>query len=224
VVVPGGEVVLSHLTLVAGPRRSALKVLGGAVRLDDVALIGGAAGAFVDEGRLDGRGVVLDGGYGLLARRGRTTLSDLTASGRLAAVALLGGELDLQRATTTGPSAEAGVTVAGGVARLAEVVIRSPGPAGLAIASAEVTARDLTIAGGGEAGGLILAEGSHARLDAVLVTGRGPGLVLTQGSTASAFAARFRTDPVHWIDCGSGARLTLRDAPPEAHQPCAAVP
>jgi hypothetical protein len=266
VVVPGGEVVLAHLSLVAGPHRSALKVLGGQARLEDVALVGGAAGAFVDDG--------------LLARRGQTSLTDLTASGRLAAVALLGGTLELIRATTTGPAAEAGVTVAGGVARLEAVVIRDPGPIGLAIASAEVTARDLTIAGsravapggpdgepplgdcvqvrrgtlrlasselircgsvaleatrsevaldgvdagGGSAGGLIFTGKSRARLEAVLVTGHGPGLVLAEGATARAFAARFWTDPVRWLDCGSGAALEVVDAPPGARPPCPKSP
>src|SRR5512133_2566040 len=47
-VVATGEVTLRGLSLRAGPGRSALKVLGGAARLADVSLSGGACGAFVD--------------------------------------------------------------------------------------------------------------------------------------------------------------------------------
>jgi hypothetical protein len=264
-----GEVSLSGLSIVAGPQRSALKVLGGAVALDGVALVGGASGAFVDEGRLEGRDVLLEGDYGLLLHRGVVRLSGVTARGRSAGVASLAGALELSRAAVTGPSREAAITVAGGTARLEQVVLRDPGPTGLAVSGGEVEARDLSVAGargrrgllgdclqarratvrlsaseltrcggaaleasrtrltfdgvdavGGEVGCLILTDQSEGALDATLCTGRGPGLVVMEGSTVRAFGARFWTDPVTWVDCGSGARVELRDQP-QARQPCA---
>jgi hypothetical protein len=152
-VVTGGDLVLDGLSIVVGPRRSALKVLGGAARLRDVALLGGAAGAFVDEGRLDGTEVVLDGEYGLLSWRGEVRLSRVAASGRHAAVGILGGTLDLSRATLTGPGTEAALSVAGGRVRLAEVVVRAPGPTGLAVSGGSVEGRDVTVAGPRPVGG-----------------------------------------------------------------------
>jgi hypothetical protein len=146
-VVATGALALSGLTIVTGPRRTALKVLGGSVTLDDVALVGGAAGAFLDQGRLDGREVLLQGDYGLLAAGGQVRLTDLTASGRLAGVAVLGGTVELRRAAVTGPSSEAAVSVAGGSASLAEVFLRDPGPTGLSVLGGAVTARDLSVSG-----------------------------------------------------------------------------
>lgn len=148
-----GDLLLEGLSIVAGPRRSALKVLGGAARLRDVALLGGAAGAFVEEGRLEGAEVVLDGEYGLLSWRGEVRLARVAAGGRHAAVGILGGTLDLSRATLTGPGTEAALSVAGGRVRLAEVVVRAPGPTGLAVSGGSVEGRDVTVAGPRPAGG-----------------------------------------------------------------------
>lgn len=142
-----GDVALEGLTIVVGPRRSALKVAGGAARLADVALVGGACGAAVDEGRLDGAGVVLEGDYGLLSRRGEVTLRDLDAHGRSAAIGVLGGATTLTRATLTGPSSEAALSVAGGQVRLQEVVVRDPGPTGLSVQAGALDGRDVTVAG-----------------------------------------------------------------------------
>ena len=150
-----GDLWLAGLTLKAGPQRAALKVLGGAAVLDDVALEGGSCGAFVDEGSLHGREVWLGGGYGLLQRRGTVALTDLTAGGQVAGLALLGGELEVRRAAITGPSREAGLTVAGGTARLDQVIVRAPGPSGLAVSGGAVEARDLTIAGATQLDGFL---------------------------------------------------------------------
>jgi len=150
-----GPLELSDLSLVTGPRRSALKVLGGRVSLARVALVGGTAGAFVEEGELDGRGVTLAGEYGLLLSRGTVRLRDVTASGTLAGVGSLRGDLTLERAVVTGPAIEAGVSIAGGTARLVQVAIRRPGPSGLSILGGEVEATDLTVAGAVEEGGLL---------------------------------------------------------------------
>jgi hypothetical protein len=170
-----GRLRLEGLTLLAGPGRSALKVLGGEAVLRDVALVGGAAGAFVDGGALDAEGAWLEGDYGLLARRGEVRLRDVDARGRLAGLALLQGRLSVRRATVTGPSAEAGVTVAGGEAELAEVVVRRPGPTGVAVAGGRLAARDLTVAGpeavdGGFLGSCLQVRRGVVRLEASELT------------------------------------------------------
>jgi hypothetical protein len=263
-----GDASLRDLTLVAGSARTGLRVLGGAMALDGVALVGGSTGLFVDGARVSGREVWLEGGYGLLQRTGNVTLTRLTARGGRAGLALLGGELSVRRAAVTGPSSEAAVTVAGGEARLEELVLRDGGPSGLAVSGGRVEARDLAIsgprevrgvggdcllvmradvsltasvlagcggaaieasraalrldgvdAGGGQAGGFIFTDGTRAELQATLVTGQGPGLVAMQGARVRGWQARHWTDPVMWVDCGSGARVESLDAR-EARQPC----
>ena len=256
-----GDVTLRALSLVAGPSRSALKALGGTATLDGVALQGGAVALFVDGGRVAGRDVWLAGDYGLLQRSGAAAITGLTARGDRAGVALIGGELELTRGTVTGPSAEAAVTIGGGTARLAELVLRNGGPSGLSVSGGRVVARDLAIAGpreiggiggdcllvmratvrlaaselvgcggaaveasraellldgvdagGGSAGGFIFTDKTRAELRATLVTGRGPGLVAMQGAQVRGWQARHWTDPVLWVDCGSGARVEMLDA------------
>src|SRR5512139_3240909 len=85
-VVAVGDVTLHGVSVRAGAGRSALKVLGGAARLGDVSLAGGACGAFVDAGRLDGEDVALQGGYGLLVTGGEVALADGNARGASAAI------------------------------------------------------------------------------------------------------------------------------------------
>ncbi len=149
-----GDATLRGLSLIAGPARSALKALGGTVQLIDVALVGGASGLFVDGGRVTGRGIWLQGDFGLLQRSGTVSLTGVTATGRHAGIALLSGELDLSRAAVTGPSSEAAVTIGGGTAHLAESVYRAGGPSGLAVAGGRVIAHDLTISGPREQNGV----------------------------------------------------------------------
>jgi hypothetical protein len=154
--VAAGEATLSGLTLRAGPGRSALKVLGGAVRLEDVALSGGSCGAFVDGGTLRGRGVDLAGEYGLLLREGRATLENGSARGSGAGIGVLGGELTLRRFDVVGPSREAGVSVSRGSASLAVVTIRSPGPSGIAVSGGgRVEGTAVTVAGAVESNGIL---------------------------------------------------------------------
>lgn len=207
VVAGPGEVSLEGLSLVAGPQRYALKVHGGAARLADVALVGGAGGAFVDGGRLDGREVLLDGRFGLLASGGATRLTGLTASGRHAAVAVLGTEVELSRAALTGPSSEAALSVAGGTARLHEVVVRDPGPTGVSVLRGAVVAQDLTVAGPREERG-VLGDCVQARRGELhLVASE---LVACGGAALEASRATVRLDGV---DAGGGAAgcLVLTD-------------
>jgi hypothetical protein len=149
-----GDSTLRDLSLVAGPTRAGLKALAGAVTIDGVALAGGSTGLFVDGARLTGRELWLAGEYGLLQRTGAVTLVGVTASGTSAGVALLAGDLDLSRGAVTGPSREAAVTVGGGTARLAGLVVRTGAPSGLSVSGGQVVARDLTISGPRESGGL----------------------------------------------------------------------
>ncbi len=266
-IVDGGAA-FRGLSLVAGPARSAVKALAGEVTFDGVALVGGEVGLFVDGARVTGRDLWLEGTYGLLQRSGAVAVSGVTARGSRAGVALLGGELELARGAVTGPSGEAAVSIAGGIARLAELALRNGGPSGLSVSGGRVMARDLTIsgpretsglggdcllvmratltlssselvgcggaaieaaraelvldgvdAGGGAAGGFIFTDRTHAVLSATLVTGQGPGLVAMQGAQVRGWQARHWTEPVMWVDCGSGARVELLDAH-GARQPC----
>ncbi len=270
--VAGGEATLRGLAIRAGPGRSALKVLGGVARLDGVALSGGACGAFVDGGRLVGRGVDLHGEYGLLVRSGRVELDGGSARATATGVGLLGGELVLRRVEIVGPAREGGLSVARGSASLDAVTIRAPGPSGIVVsaggrvegvgvtvagasessgflgdcaqvirgtlrlegstllgcagAAVEASGGEIALAGvdatGGTAGCLILVNGASATLHGNLCAGRGPGLVVGSGARATAAANRWWTDPVLWVDCGSGARVQLGRGE-TARQPCAAV-
>jgi hypothetical protein len=197
--VSDGDATLRDLSLIAGPARSALKALAGTVTLDGVALVGGAAGLFVDGARVAGRDLWLEGGYGLLQRTGTVTVSGVTARGRHAGVALLAGELTLSRSAVTGPSSEAAVTVGGGIARLSELILRSGGPSGLAVSGGQVIARDLTIAGPREVGGIggdcLLVMRARVSLSSSELTGCG-------GAAVEAAHAELLLDGV---EAGGGA-------------------
>lgn len=143
-----GELSLSGLSLRTGPARCALKVLGGAAKMRDVALSGGACGAFVDGGRVEGAGVDLSGDYGLLVRQGAVVLDGGSARAAAAGVATLGGSVRLRRFAIVGPHREAAITVSGGEATLEAVTIRAPGPTGIAVsASGRVEGAGITVAG-----------------------------------------------------------------------------
>lgn len=270
-IVATGEVTLRGLAIRAGPGRCGLKVLGGAARLEDVALSGGSCGAFVDGGRLEGRGVELRGEYGLLLREGTVSLDAGSARATAAGIGVVGGELTLRRFDVVGPAREGGISVASGAASLEAVTIRAPGPSGIAVSTGgRVEGTGVTIAGasaaqgflgdcaqviggslhltgatligcagaaveasggevslrgvdaaGGAAGCLVLVNGATASLEGNLCAGRGPGLVLASGAHATAIANRWWTDPVLWVDCGSGARVKLGRGE-TVREPCAA--
>lgn len=272
-VVVAGDAALEGLSIRAGPARSALKVTGGTLRLDDVALAAGSCGAFVEGGRVLGRGVDLSGGqYGLLLRRGEVALDGGSARGNDAGVGMLAGELSLRRFAIVGPAHEAGISVAGGSASLEGVVVRAPGPSGISVSGAgrldgvevtvagateqqgflgdclqvsratarvhgatfvgcagaavEASAGTVSLSGvdamGGSAGCIVLVNGATAELSGNLCAGRGPGLVLVSGARATAQVNRWWTDPVFWVDCGSGARVELGRGE-TSRAPCAAA-
>ncbi len=157
--VESGTVTVAGLSLQAGPPRAALKVLGGEVSADGVALTGGAVGAFVQDGRLAAREIDAAGDYGLLLRNGELSLSASRVRGAHAGVAQLGGRSELRQVAVVGPSIEAGVTVTAGRATLDDLVIRSPGPAGLSVThGAQVEARGLVVSGAEEVKGSFLGD------------------------------------------------------------------
>ena len=202
--VADGDATLRDLSLVAGPARSALKALAGTVTLQGVALVGGAAGLFVDGARVLGRDVWLEGGYGLLQRTGTVTLTGVTARGGRAGLALLAGELVVTRGAVTGPSAEAAVTIAGGTARLAQLVLRDGGPSGLSVSGGTVTASDLTISGPREQGGLggdcLLVMRATVALSASELRGCG-------GAAVEAARAELRLDGVDAVGGAAGGLI-----------------
>jgi hypothetical protein len=158
-VIESGAIAITGLSLEAGGPRAALKVLGGEVSADGVALTGGAVGAFVQGGRLDARDADLAGNYGLLLRNGELALTSSRVRGGQAAVAQLGGASELRQVATLGPSNEAGVTISAGKATLEDLVIRDPGPAGLSIShGARVEARGLVVSGAKEESGGFLGD------------------------------------------------------------------
>ena len=213
-----GRVELAGLTLEAGDARSALKVLDGDARLDDVGLRGGAVGAFVDGGRLEGASVTLSGGIGLLVRAGDVTLRGgaVRPSGRArSGVAVLRGTVALSRFSLTGPFAEAAVTVGKGTARLDDVVIRAPGPTGIAVNGGEVTARDVEVAGARElpATGVRGADGILGDCVQVLrgaVRLESSGLSRCGGTALSASGGTVRLDGVD-AQGGAAGGLALID-------------
>jgi len=188
-VVEAGTVAIAGLTLTAAGPRAGLKVLGGEVTLDGVAVSGGAAGVFVDgTGRLAGRDIDLSGGYGLLLRSGEASLSGARVRGSLAGVAVLGGRLRLERSSIDGPATEAGVSISGGTAAIEEVVIRSPGPSGLSVlGSARVEVHGLDVSGALEENGIlgdcVQLRRASLEVEAAVLTRCGGAAVEASGGT-----------------------------------------
>lgn len=191
-VVAVGDLDLEGLAIRAGPMRSALKVLGGRARIRDLALQGGSCGAFVSGGGLVGYGVQLRGEHGLLLESGEVTLEGGSASGAGSGLALVGGTLLLRQFDVVGPSQEAGITVARGVARLEGVVVRAPGPTGISVsAGGRVEGFDVTVAGssmrGDFLGDCVESIRSSVRLEgATLVRCAGAAVEASGGEVALA--------------------------------------
>ncbi|HSN90922.1 MAG TPA: hypothetical protein VLS93_06815 [Anaeromyxobacteraceae bacterium] len=205
-----GRAEISGLAIRAGPARSAVKVLGGTARLSDVALRGGASGAFVDGGRLDGEGVDLVGGhYGLLSARGQVALRGGSARGGMAGVGILGGALDLSRFAVVGPSREAGISVSGGRARLSAVTVRAPGPTGIAVDRGTVEGEDVLVAGAVEQDGFLgdclMARRGTVRLAASTFLG-------CAGTALSASGGEVRLSGVDAVCGASGCLVFVNDA------------
>jgi hypothetical protein len=205
-----GALELAGLTLRTGPERCALKVLGGEARLRDVALAGGACGAFVEGGRLTARDVALSGAYGVLLRDGEAVLEDAWLSGTSAGAGVVAGTLTLRRAAVTGPSREAGLSVAGGAAALEAVVIRAPGPSGISVSGgAHVEGVEVTIAGAVEAEGLL---GDCVQVIRGALRLEGATLVRCAGAAVEASGGRLRLDGVDATGGSAGCIVLVNGA------------
>jgi hypothetical protein len=188
--VAAADASLRGISLRAGPGRAALKVIGGAVRLDDVALAGGVFGAFVDGGSLVANDVALSGEYGLLVRAGRVALHGGSARGVGDGLAVTGGELSVHRFDVVGPSREAGIAVSRGTATLEAVTIRSPGPSGIGVSGGgTVVGTGVTVAGATESdgfmGGCVEVFHGKLRLSGATLVGCGGTAVEVSGGEVS---------------------------------------
>lgn len=190
---------------------AAVGVTGGEVALRRVATIGPAREA------------------ALSVARGAVTLEDvvLRAPGPSGISVSAGGRVDGVAVTVAGASESQGLL--GACVQVIRAAVRLDGSALVGCAGAALEASGGTVAlggvdaTGGAAGCLILVNGASAELAGNLCAGRGPGLVAGSGARASAVANRWWTDPVLWVDCGSGARVSLGRGE-RARQPCGGGP
>jgi hypothetical protein len=100
---------------------------------------------------------------------------------------VLGGAVALRRLAVTGPSVEAGISVAGGSAVLEAVVVRSPGPSGIAVSGGgRVEGTGVTVAGAIEEQGMLgdcvqVIRGTLRLSDATLVRCAGAAVEASGG-------------------------------------------
>ncbi len=213
--VSAGDVAIERLTLRAGEARCGLKVLAGSARLLDVALAGGACGAFVSGGRLEARELYLSGAYGILVERGEASLEGGSSRGGVAGAGVLAqGTLALRRFDVVGPSREGGISVAGGAARLEGVVVRAPGPSGISVsAGGRVEGFDVTIAGAVEEGGFlgdcVQAIGGSVRLEASTLVRCGGAALEASRAEVSLVGADLAGGSAGCIALVNGARADL---------------
>jgi hypothetical protein len=233
--VTSGEVVLDSVTLAGGAAGAAIS--GGRLRGARVAL-SGEVGLAVDGGEISLEDATIRGSAaGVLLRDGALGLRRTAVTGpfREAALTASGGTVRLDAVVVRAPG-PAGIAVEGGasvegtgvviagdgrtdgfpgacvtvrrgkVALSGSTLLRCGGAA-VSTARGEVRLEGVDLAGGA-AGGLVL-DGGVADLEGNLVAGGGPGLVATSGARVLARMNRWWTDPVFWVDCGSGARVEL---------------
>ncbi len=135
-----------------------------------------------------------------------------------------------------GPSAEGGISVAGGSARLEGVVIRAPGPAGILVShGGRVEGLDVTVAGPAEesgflgdcaqvirgslaltgatlvrcAGAAVEASGGEVRLDGVDASGGGAGCIVLVNGASAELAGNLCVGRGPGLVVGSRARARL---------------
>lgn len=225
------------LSLEASGPRCAVRVNGGTLRLAGVRAAGGGCGARIVGGALEGVDLDLEGDVGLIAEGGTATIDGGRLRGARAGATVHSGTLTLRNVAITGPSREAGISVAGGVASLHGVVIRSPGPAGIAVAAgARVEGTAVVVAGAGEEEGIpgacvqvrrgslalsastllhcggaaVEASGGTVRLSAVdAAGGAAGGIVLLDGATAELDGNLLAGNGPGLVLAG-GARATAR--------------
>ena len=208
-----------------------VRVAAGALELVDARIAGSSAGVAVHGGRAELRRAIVDGPFreaGVTAEGGTTRLEGVVIrSPGPAGIAAEGG------ATVEG----VGIVVAGvgevdgipgACVQVRRATLRLEGATLVACGGAAVEAAGgtLTLSGvdasGGLAGCLVL-HGGRAELTGNTCAGHGPGLVLAEGAHASLRTNRWWTDPVLWVDCGSGARAAV-GAGELARVPCGGSP
>lgn len=185
--------------------------LTGAVSLRRFAVVGPAseAGISVAGGSATLEGVVIraPGPSGIaVSGGGRVTGVEVTVAGATESQGFLGDCVQVIRA---------------------ELRLHGATLLGCAGAAVEASGGSLALSGvdasGGSAGCVVLVDGATADLSGNLCAGRGPGLVAASGSRATARVNRWWTDPVFWVECGSGARVDLGRGE-KAKAPCTPKP
>jgi hypothetical protein len=189
-----GRLELSRFDVTGPFGEAAVTISGGAAILHDLVIRDpGPTGLFVTRGEVTGRDLEVAGARELPSREVR----------RLDGI--LGDCVQILRGTV----------------RLASSSLSRCGGAALSASGGELRL-DGVDAQGGSAGGLVLLDGARAALGGNWITGRGPGLVAAGGSQVEATFNRWRTDPVFWVECGTGARVRLGFGE-HASEPCAAT-
>ncbi|BDG02520.1 hypothetical protein [Anaeromyxobacter oryzae] len=200
-------------------RESRVDLTGGTARGDlaGVALLSGALvlRRFAVTGRAEEAGITIAGGEAelddVVVRSPGPSGIAVTGAGVLRASAV-----DVAGATEVHVSPAADVEailgdclhVRRGTAALSAATLTGCGGAAVEASGGSVTLRGVD-AVGGEAGCLVLVDAARAELVGNVCSGRGPSVVAASGAQAVARMNRWRTDPVLWVDCGSGARVTL---------------
>lgn len=188
----------------------------GAVALEGGHARGGHAGVALLSGELTLRryavtgpateaGVTVSGGTALLEavviRAPGPSGVAVTGSGRVTAAALVVAGAEEHGGALGGclQGRKGSLAVEGGA------LSRCAGAA-LEVSGTEVELRGVDALGGG-AGCLVLVDGARAELVGNVCAGEGPSVVAASGARATLRANRWRTDPVLWVDCGSGAAV-----------------
>jgi hypothetical protein len=110
------------------------------------------------------------------------------------------------------------VQVSRGTLVLEGATLTRCGGAALEAFGGSVEARGID-ASGGEAGCLVFLDRASGRLQGNRCTRRGPAVVAASGAQVRASMNRWSTDPVLWVECGSGARVHL-GAGERTREPC----
>jgi hypothetical protein len=247
--VAAGEVRVERAALRGGA--CGARVTGGALRATTVAF-GGAVGIAVAGGEADVAGGTLGGDHAAIAlHAGAVRVRGSVADGpfREAAITAAGGTAWLEGVVIRSPGPAGLAVEAGARVEAIGLVVSGADAEGIPGACVQVRRGTVTLRGstlvrcggvalqvaggtarlvgvdasGGIAGCLALVGGAGAELDGNLCAGTGPGLAAASGARAAARMNRWWTDPVFWVDCGSGARIAL-GAGEGARAPCAGSP
>lgn len=205
---------------------------GGSAAVDGGRLRGELAGATVLGGELTLRHLAITGPAreaGLSVAGGSASLEGVVvrSPGPAGIAVAAGAKVDGTAVVVSGAGEEEGipgacVQVRRGTVALSASTLARCGGAAVEASGGEVVLSGVDLAGGA-AGGIVLLDGATAALDGNLVAGGGPGLVLADGARATARMNRWWVDPVFWVDCGSGARVSL-GAGERAKAPCGGSP